>query len=135
MVFEQSPALPHVRSEPAPTKRDPLLARSEALSDTNCASRRADLRKRKNCCVTQKLEERSEERERNSPADNSTSAERGQEVLHAQSRSPGEAHGEASCPFAAHGHHAKQIFTCGHGGAHRAAELVAVGISDGALHS
>ena len=97
------------------------------MRDNAYDSGRADLREGKTA-VQQHLGERSEKRERNSPADTKVSAEGGQEFHQAWSRSslqPGEAHGEASCPPAAHGYHTEQISACSHGGAHEAAVDVA----------
>ena len=37
--------------------------------------------------------------------------------------SPGDVHGGAGCPSAAHGHHAEQISMCSHGGAHGAVDV------------
>lgn len=71
---------------PASSKRDTLLAKAEPVSYIGCDPVRADLRKGKTA-VQQQLGERNEKCENNSPADAMFSAERGQEVFQAWSRS------------------------------------------------
>jgi len=77
--------------------------------------------------VQQQLGERCERWERSGPMGTEVSTAGGQEELQAgvaSPCSPGEAHGGASCPPAAHRHLTEQIspWKC-HGGAHRAAVM------------
>lgn len=120
--------LPLVRWKPvsASSKRDPLLAWTEPMSDGGCTSEKTNLRQGTNA-AKQQLKERDVRKMQTETALQTPRLVQKEGRRFSRHRAEacanpkGVVNWGTGCPFIAHGHHTRQISMCSHGGAHGAA--------------